>query len=179
MELKFSLSQIFFQKKIPLYCIHTLNMDFYVTFTGSLHLISLWKAPWLEDRLLGNGYSSCVMSLQYFYVLLLPFCHWFRVTESKNKDFAVGDMVVGFFGWRTHTISDGKNAHKLDPSIPLRTSTALGILGMPGWGGLCVWCMWRVLGGAEEGGISITQTVYVALILTFLTPPVQQHTMVS
>ena len=66
-------------------------------------------------------------------------CHWSRVTESKNKDFAVGDMVVGLFGWRTYTISDGKKdpVWKIDPSIPLRASTALGILGMPGLG-LCV-----------------------------------------
>ena len=92
----------------------------------------------MEDRLLGNSYSSCVMSLQYFYVLLCPSCHWSRVTESKNKDFAVGDMVVARFGWRTHTISDGTNKGmsfpplKIDPSIQLRASTALGILGMPG-----------------------------------------------
>jgi len=59
-----------------------------------------------------------------------------RVIESKNKDFAVGDLVVAGFGWRTHTITDGKQkdqpVHKIDPSIPLRASTALGILGMPG-----------------------------------------------
>ena len=65
-----------------------------------------------------------------------------RVLESKNKDFAVGDLVVGNFGWRTHTISDGTGKgpipidmgvpQKIDPSIPLRASTALGILGMPG-----------------------------------------------
>ena len=90
----------------------------------------------MENMLLGNGYSSCVMSLQYF-VLLLPSCHWSRVTESKNKDFAVGDMVVARFGWRTHTISDGTKEMgfpplKIDPSIQLRASTALGILGMPG-----------------------------------------------
>ena len=59
-----------------------------------------------------------------------------RVLESKNKDYAVGDLVVGNLGWRTHTVTDGKDkdyrVHKLDSSIPLRASTALGILGMPG-----------------------------------------------
>ena len=46
--------------------------------------------------------------------------------------------MVARFGWRTHTISDGTNRGmnfpplKIDPSIPLRASTALGILGMPG-----------------------------------------------
>ena len=38
----------------------------YVTFTDFLYLLSLWEAPWLEDRLLGNDYSSSVTSLQYF-----------------------------------------------------------------------------------------------------------------
>ena len=61
-----------------------------------------------------------------------------RVTESKNKNYAVGDLVVGDFGWRTHTISNGedgfiqKTALKIDPSISLPSSTALGILGMTG-----------------------------------------------
>ena len=61
---------------------------------------------------------------------------YFRVAQSKNKDFAVGDIVIGQFGWTTHSISDGTgqifNVIKLDPTIPLPQSTALGILGMPG-----------------------------------------------
>ena len=68
---------------------------------------------------------------------LYVFLH--RVTESKNKDYAVGDLIVASFGWRTHTISDGKpppgvsfGFSKVDPSIPLSPSTALSILGMPG-----------------------------------------------
>ena len=46
--------------------------------------------------------------------------------------------MVADFGWRTHTITDGKGKEggfgtfKIDPSIPFRPSTALGILGMPG-----------------------------------------------
>lgn len=70
---------------------------------------------------------------------LYPTVHALRVIESKNKDFSVGDLVTGTFGWRTHAISDGKTneaemmyVQKIDPSIPLRASTALGILGMPG-----------------------------------------------
>jgi len=56
-----------------------------------------------------------------------------RVIESKNKNFVVGDLVVSNFGWCTHTISTGDApVRKIDPSIPLRASTALGILGMPG-----------------------------------------------
>lgn len=69
-------------------------------------------------------------------------CHY-RVTESKNKDYAVGDLVVGDFGWRTHTISDGTPGimfpvRKIDPSITLSLSTSLGILGMPGLVSVCL-----------------------------------------
>ena len=70
---------------------------------------------------------------------LYPTVHTLRVIESKNKDFSVGDLVTGTFGWRTHAISDGKikeaemmYVQKIDPSIPLRASTALGILGITG-----------------------------------------------
>ncbi len=61
-----------------------------------------------------------------------------RVTESKNKDFAIGELLVTPFGWRSHTVSDGKPKgtifpiQKIDPSFSLNPSTGLGILGMPG-----------------------------------------------
>lgn len=52
--------------------------------------------------------------------------------QSKNKDFSVGDVVIGEFGWTSHSISDGKSVFKLDAESPVSHSTALGILGMPG-----------------------------------------------
>ncbi len=58
--------------------------------------------------------------------------------ESKSKDFAVGDYIVGRLGWRTHTIvppqGPGTPDHyKLDPSVPENMrSLGLGALGMPG-----------------------------------------------
>ena len=61
-----------------------------------------------------------------------------RVLESKNKDYAVGDIVQGFFGWTTRSICDGDPAkhwlglYKVDTSRDIRLSTALGVLGMPG-----------------------------------------------
>ena len=59
-----------------------------------------------------------------------------RVIESKNADFAVGDLVFAKYGWQTHTVTDGKDEavrlSKIDPTIPLSPSTALGVLGMPG-----------------------------------------------
>ena len=66
-------------------------------------------------------------------LLLIIMCLMHRVTESKNKDYTVGDLIVASFGWRTHTISDGTGGvRKIDPSIPLSPSTGVGILGMPG-----------------------------------------------
>lgn len=62
-----------------------------------------------------------------------------KITQSKNKNFPVGQYVVGDFGWRTHTISDGKSVSKdarapyLIPDIGnLPISLTLGVLGMPG-----------------------------------------------
>ncbi len=54
-----------------------------------------------------------------------------EVIASRHEGFAVGDFVVGPFGWATHAVSDGEGVRKLDPArAPL--STALGVLGMPG-----------------------------------------------
>jgi hypothetical protein len=61
-----------------------------------------------------------------------------EVVESRNPDFAVGDKVVGIFGWQQYGVSDGKGLRKVDTSqIPL--AAYLGAVGMPGvtaWYGL-------------------------------------------
>jgi leukotriene B4 12-hydroxydehydrogenase/15-oxo-prostaglandin 13-reductase len=54
-----------------------------------------------------------------------------QVVESKNPQFAPGDIVDIYMGWQEYAISDGKGMRKLDPSIA-PVSTALGVLGMPG-----------------------------------------------
>ncbi len=54
------------------------------------------------------------------------------VEESRHPDFAAGDMVLSFSGWQTHAISDGRDLRKLDPAAA-PVSTALGVLGMPGF----------------------------------------------
>ena len=66
-----------------------------------------------------------------------------RVIESKSPDFKVGEVVVGSFGWRTHTIvteqamkSSMVGVFKVDLSLPVSPSTALGVLGLPGY--VCV-----------------------------------------
>lgn len=61
-----------------------------------------------------------------------------EVVESRHPGFAAGDKVLSHSGWQTHALSDGTDLCKLDPAAaPL--STALGVLGMPGftaWSGL-------------------------------------------
>ncbi|AYG64439.1 NADP-dependent oxidoreductase [Rhizobium jaguaris] len=55
-----------------------------------------------------------------------------RVVSSRNPAFKPGDIVLSHSGWQSHTISDGNGLRKLDPdAAPI--STALGILGMPGF----------------------------------------------
>ena len=60
------------------------------------------------------------------------------VEASKNASFAVGDNVVGMFGWQEVGVSDGRGIQKVDTRhIPL--SAYLGSVGMPGvtaWYGL-------------------------------------------
>ncbi len=55
-----------------------------------------------------------------------------QVLESRNPGFSEGDFVTGMFGWASHATHDGAGVRKLDPrEAPL--STALGVLGMPGF----------------------------------------------
>jgi NADPH-dependent curcumin reductase CurA len=55
-----------------------------------------------------------------------------EVVSSRHPDYAAGDLVLSYAGWRTHAISNGRGLRKLDPSVaPI--STALGVLGMPGF----------------------------------------------
>src|SRR3954469_22193633 len=54
------------------------------------------------------------------------------VEASRHPDYAEGDVVLSYSGWRTHSLSDGSGLRKLDPSAA-PVSTALGVLGMPGF----------------------------------------------
>jgi NADPH-dependent curcumin reductase len=57
------------------------------------------------------------------------------VVETNNKDFRVGNIVVGYTGWQDYARSDGSGLRKVDPSLaPI--STALGIPGMTAYTGL-------------------------------------------
>ncbi len=54
------------------------------------------------------------------------------VEESRNPKWNAGDIVLSFSGWQSREISDGSGLRKLDPSL-VPISTALGVLGMPGF----------------------------------------------
>nr|XP_046236513.1 prostaglandin reductase 1-like [Scatophagus argus]XP_046236514.1 prostaglandin reductase 1-like [Scatophagus argus] len=57
-----------------------------------------------------------------------------KVIQSKNPAFPVGSHVVSRCGWRTHTISDGKDLLPVMSEWPkdVSLSLALGTIGMPG-----------------------------------------------
>lgn len=61
-----------------------------------------------------------------------------EVVESKNAKFAVGDKVVGMFGWSEMGVSDGLMMRPVD-ATQIALSAYLGSVGMPGmaaWYGL-------------------------------------------
>lgn len=55
-----------------------------------------------------------------------------RVIASRRPDFSVGDIVVSHSGWQEFAVSDGTGLRRLDPATA-PVSTALGVLGMPGF----------------------------------------------
>ncbi|WP_323770482.1 NADP-dependent oxidoreductase [Antarctobacter sp.] len=60
-----------------------------------------------------------------------------RVIEARGGDFTPGDMVTGMTGWASHAVLPVSEVRRLDAALP--PSTALGVLGMPGftaWTGL-------------------------------------------
>jgi len=70
-----------------------------------------------------------------------------EVVASRNPGFAVGDIVVGQLGWRSHARVSGEGLYKLDPRMA-PVSTALGVLGMPG---LTAWVGLNDIGQAKAG----------------------------
>jgi NADPH-dependent curcumin reductase CurA len=55
-----------------------------------------------------------------------------KVVESRHPGFSTGEIVLSHSGWQSWAISDGTGLRKLDPTAaPI--STALGVLGMPGF----------------------------------------------
>jgi NADPH-dependent curcumin reductase CurA len=54
-----------------------------------------------------------------------------RVEASRNPGFAVGELVLAFSGWQDYALSDGAGLRKLAGLA--QPSSALGVLGMPGF----------------------------------------------
>jgi len=55
-----------------------------------------------------------------------------RVEVSRHPDWAEGDVVLSAAGWQQYALSDGSDLRRRDPAIAA-PSTALGVLGMPGF----------------------------------------------
>ncbi|WP_230534614.1 NADP-dependent oxidoreductase [Microvirga roseola] len=55
-----------------------------------------------------------------------------EVIESRHPDYKAGDIVLSHSGWQSYALAKGAHLRKLDPeAAPI--STALGVLGMPGF----------------------------------------------
>jgi NADPH-dependent curcumin reductase len=55
-----------------------------------------------------------------------------EVLESRHSDFARGEILLSYSGWQSYALSDGKGLRRLNPAEG-PVSTALGVLGMPGF----------------------------------------------
>jgi hypothetical protein len=55
-----------------------------------------------------------------------------RVIDSRNDQFAVGDLVQGVFGVTEHALSDGAGVQKISPAEGISPSAYLGVLGITG-----------------------------------------------
>ncbi|WP_245644537.1 NADP-dependent oxidoreductase [Nocardioides jensenii] len=55
-----------------------------------------------------------------------------EVVESRSPNRQPGDLVLAFAGWQTHAVVDAGQTRRLDPEAA-PVSTALGVLGMPGF----------------------------------------------
>lgn len=70
-----------------------------------------------------------------------------HVIATASEKFQVGDIVFGMFGWSTHAVMPANTLRRLDPTrAPL--TTALGVLGMPGFTG---WYGLTELGRPQTG----------------------------
>ena len=76
-----------------------------------------------------------------------------QVVASRHERFPEGAWVVHNLGWREWSLSDGRGVLEVDPSAA-PVSTALGVLGMPGF---TAWYGLTELGRPREG-----ETVWVS-----------------
>jgi NADPH-dependent curcumin reductase CurA len=76
-----------------------------------------------------------------------------RVAASNHDGFVPGDWVVSQLGWCEQAVAPGDRLRKLDATLA-PPSTALGMLGMPGF---TAWVGLVVIGEVKEG-----ETIYVS-----------------
>jgi NADPH-dependent curcumin reductase CurA len=76
-----------------------------------------------------------------------------RVVTSRYDGLGEGDWVSSMLGWREGGVVDGKTLRKLDPQVA-PPSTALGVLGMPGF---TAW-----VGLVEIAAVQDGETIYVS-----------------
>jgi NADPH-dependent curcumin reductase CurA len=55
-----------------------------------------------------------------------------EVLESRAPNRSPGDIVLAFTGWQTHAVAEARHTRRLDGEVA-PVSTALGVLGMPGF----------------------------------------------
>ncbi|MBD3625837.1 MAG: NADP-dependent oxidoreductase [Rhodobacteraceae bacterium] len=90
-----------------------LSLDPYMR--GRMSAAKSYSAPVELDETMGGGTVS-------------------EVVESNADHLKPGDIVLGMGGWASHAVLPAKQVQKIDPSVA-PVSTALGVLGMPGFTG--------------------------------------------
>lgn len=76
-----------------------------------------------------------------------------RVVTSRTEGFSEGDWVVSMLGWREAGVAPERSLRRIDPQAA-PPSTALGVLGMPGF---TAW-----IGLVEIGEVREGETIYVS-----------------
>ena len=56
-----------------------------------------------------------------------------EVVESNSPDLTAGDVVLAYSGWQKYAVAQAAHVRKLDTSSGVPVTTALGVLGMPGF----------------------------------------------
>jgi len=77
-----------------------------------------------------------------------------RVIDSRNDQFAVGDLVQGVFGVTEYALSDGAGVQKITPAEGISPGAYLGVLGMTG--------MTAYFGLLDVGRLQAGETVLVS-----------------
>ncbi|MCH2163230.1 MAG: NADP-dependent oxidoreductase [Marinovum sp.] len=74
-----------------------------------------------------------------------------NVVASRDPKFKEGDLVTGMTGWATHAALSGAEVRHISPEVP--PTTALGVLGMPGF---TAWAAMHTIGEPKEGETFVT-----------------------